>query len=38
MVFEVVNCGKENFDMENEFLGHPDCFLVLPAADLPEHI
>jgi hypothetical protein len=38
VVFEVVNCGKENFDMKNKFLGHLDCFLVLPATDLPEHI
>lgn len=38
MVFQVVNSGKENFDMQDEFLGHPDGVEILSVANLPQHV
>ena len=38
VVLQVVDGRKEDFHVQNEFLGHPDGLEVLSIADLPEHI
>ena len=38
MVLEIVDSTKEDLDMQNKFLCHPDGIKILPITDLPEHI
>lgn len=35
---EVVNGGKEGFDVQDELFGHFHAIEIVPAADLPQHL
>jgi hypothetical protein len=38
VVGEIVNGGKEGFDVQDKFFGHVDAIEVVTAADLTEHL